>query len=297
MTTYPIEAIVIQALAGLSYGMVLFIIASGLSLIFGVMRVINFAHGSLYMLGAFVATAIGGVLATPLIGFVGALLIAPLGVALLGAGIETSLFRRIYRKEVLLQLLLTFGLTLIIGDLVRAVWGGEIYRLRLPEGLAGSIELFPRRRFPVYNMVLLGIGPLIALGLYLLLRRTRFGRVVRAAVSYPDVLSALGVDVGRTFTGVFMLGCWLAGVGGVLIAARSAVSLGMDSQIIVQAFAVVVIGGLGSFSGALLGALLIGVVLSIGQLYVPSAAQILPFAIMALVLIVRPYGLLGKPER
>ncbi len=297
MTAYPIEAIIIQALAGLAYGMVLFIIASGLTLVFGVMRVINFAHGSLYMLGAYLAAAVGGVLASPVIGFVGALAIAPLGVALIGVGIETTLFRRIYRKEVLLQLLLTFGLTLIIADVVRAIWGGEIYRLALPEFLAGSVELFPRRRFPVYSLILLVVGPAIAFGLFVMLRRTRFGRIVRAAVNNPEMLAALGIDVGRVFTVVFALGCWLAGLGGMLIAARSAVSLGMDSQIIVQAFAVVVIGGLGSFSGALLGALLIGVVLSIGQLYFPSVAQILPFVIMALVLIARPYGLLGKAER
>jgi len=291
-----VEIILIQLLGGLTQGMILFIVASGLSLIFGVMRVINFAHGSLYMLAAFIAVTIGGLLPGEGWGFVVALLAAPAVVALVGWVMEALLFRRIYTKEHLLQLLLTYGLTLLIGDLVRMIWGGAYRTLRAPDVLRGSVEIVGRQ-FPVYNLFLLVLGPLIALGLWFLLHRTRWGRIIRAAVAFPEVLSALGINVQRVFTGVFALGSWLAGLGGTLVAGQAAVGLGMDVNMIIEAFAVVVIGGLGSFAGALLGSVIIGVVLSLGILVVPRAALVLSFLVMATVLIVRPWGLLGKPER
>ncbi|MCI0551097.1 MAG: branched-chain amino acid ABC transporter permease, partial [Anaerolineae bacterium] len=153
------------------------------------------------------------------------------------------------------------------------------------------------RKFPIYGLFVLIIGPLLALGLWYLLNRTRWGRIIRAAVANPDMVSALGINVRLVMTGVFALGCFLAGLGGALVAGQSAVGLGMDVNIIVEAFAVVVVGGLGSFGGALLGALLIGIILSFGILVWPGGAQLLPFAAMALVLIARPWGLLGRPER
>jgi branched-chain amino acid transport system permease protein len=290
------ETILIQLLGGLTRGMILFIVASGLSLIFGVMRVINFAHGSLYMLGAFLAVTTGALLAGEGWGFILALLVAPLVIALVGLIMETTLFRRIYAKEHLLQLLLTYGLTLLLSDIVRMIWGGAYRTLRPPDVLRGSVEIVGRA-FPVYNLFLLAIGPLIALGLWFLLNRTRWGRIIRAAVVYPEVLSALGTNVQRVSTGVFALGCWLAGLGGTLIAGQAAVGLGMDVHMIIEAFAVVVIGGLGSFGGAMLGSLIIGVIESLGILVVPRAALFLSFAAMAAVLIIRPWGLLGKPER
>jgi branched-chain amino acid transport system permease protein len=290
------STILIQILAGLSRGMVLFIVASGLSLIFGVMRIINFAHGSLYMLGAFLAVTVGGWLAGNGWSFGAVLLIAPLIVAGVGAGMEVTLFRRIYRKEHLLQLLLTFGLALILSDVVRMIWGGAYLTLRPPEILRGSVLLMDRR-FPVYNLFLLAVGPLIAVSLWYLLQRTRWGRIIRASVANPEMLSALGINVQRVYTGVFALGCWLAGLGGALVASQSAIGLGMDTDIIVEAFAVVVIGGLGSFAGALLGSVILGVVLSLGILVVPRAALAFTFIAMATVLILRPWGLMGKPER
>lgn len=290
------STILIQLLAGLSRGMILFIVASGLSLIFGVMRVINFAHGSLYMLGAFLAVTVGDLLVGQGWSFLAVLLVVPFLVALIGVGLEMTLFRRIYDKEHLLQLLLTYGLTLIIGDVVRMIWGGEYLTLRPPDFLRSSVILFGRR-FLTYNIFLLIIGPLIALGLWYLLQRTRWGRIIRAAVANPEMLASLGVNVKRVFTGVFALGCWLAGLGGALVAGQSAVALGMDVNIIIEAFAVVVIGGLGSFGGALLGSIIIGVVLSLGILVVPRAALAFTFLVMAAVLILRPWGLLGKPER
>ncbi len=302
------EAIVGQVISGISNGMVLFIIASGLTLVFGVLRVINFAHGSLYMLGAFLAVTISSILASEVFGFWIALLTVPVLVALVGYVLERFLFRRIYGKEHLLQLLLTYGLTLLLGDVARLLWGGEIYRMDRPDFLRGRIEVAGLRILN-YDVFLVVVGLLIGAGLWFLLQRTRFGRITRAAVANPEILSTLGTNVDRIFTLAFMLGTALAGLGGVLVAARSSVSLGMDSEIIVQAFAIVVIGGLGSFAGALIGSLLVGITLSLG-IILPSIvpepfdaifrsipAQALPFLAMALILVLRPWGLLGKPER
>lgn len=289
------DTLVIQILGGLTRGTLLFIVASGLSLIFGVMRVINFAHGSLYMLGAFLAGAIGKQLTDQGWGFPVMLLVVPLVIILVGTGIEMALLRRIYKKEHLLQLLLTYGLTLILGDVTRMVFGSSAPRLAQPDFLRGSL-LILGRRFTTYDLFLLVIGPLIATGLWYLLNRTRTGRIIRATVANPEMLSALGINVQWVFTGVFALGCWLAGVGGVLSAGRSMPALGMDTNIIIEAFAVVVIGGLGSFGGAFIGSMLIGVVLSLGILVIPQGAEALTFLVMAIVLIWRPWGLLGKQE-
>jgi branched-subunit amino acid ABC-type transport system permease component len=293
--TIETSTLVIQILAGLTRGTILFIIASGLSLIFGVMRIIDFAHGSLYMLGAFLAGLWGKRLADQGNSFLAMIIVAPIVIGLLGIGIEMLLLRRIYKKEHLLQLLLTYGLTLILGDVVRMTMGSNQPRLVQPTFLKGSIAVLDRR-FPTYDIFLLIVGLVIAVALWLLLTRTRWGRVIRAAVSNPEILSALGVNVQWVFTGVFALGCWLAGLGGVLQASRAQPALGMDSQIIIEAFAVVVVGGLGSFAGALIGSLIIGVVLSLGILVVPQGAEALTFAVMACVLIWRPWGLLGKQE-
>lgn len=293
----PLEAVLFQILIGLTSGMLLFVVSSGLTLVFGVMRIINFAHGSIYMAAAFVAGALGQVLLETRIGFWAALVIVPILMAIIGSLIEIVLFRRIYSKEILLQLLLTYGLTLIFFDIVRSLFGSYIASLPQPEFLTSAAP--PRvlgRRFPLYNALLIASGVLIGLGLWVLINRTRWGRLIRAAVANPEMLSALGINVRWVFTGVFALGCWLAGVGGTLQAARSTPALGMDSEIIIQAFAVVVIGGLGSIPGALLGSLIIGVTVAVGTLYVSQQAILLPFIAMALVLLLRPWGLLGKPE-
>ncbi|MHB8626369.1 MAG: branched-chain amino acid ABC transporter permease [Aggregatilineales bacterium] len=290
-----LDTLFIQFLGGLTRGTLLFIVASGLSLIFGVMRVINFAHGSLYMLGAFLAGVWGKQLADQGNGFLAMIVIAPAVIALVGAGLEMTLLRRIYKKDHLLQLLLTYGLTLILGDVVRMAFGSNAPRLSPPDVLKGGV-LLVGRHFPSYDLFLLVVGPTIALWLWFLLTRTRLGRIIRAAVSDPETLSALGVNVQWVFTGVFALGCWLAGLGGVLDSSRASPALGMDSQIIIEAFAVVVIGGLGSFVGAFIGSMIIGVVLSLGILVVPQGAEAFTFLVMAIVLIWRPWGLLGKQE-
>ncbi len=282
---------------GLSHGMLLFIIASGLTLVFGVLRVINFAHGSLYMIGAFLAYSLSTLLTeATLQSFLLCLLFVPPAVALVGFVLEVTLFRKVYREEHLLQLLLTYALVLILDDVVRVIWGGDPRNVARPELLAGSVDLFGMA-LPTYNVFILLVGPIIALGMWLLLYRTRSGNLIRAAVWYPDTLGALGVNVSWVMTSTFMLGCWLAGIGGVLVASLANIDLGIGMEKIIESFAVVVIGGLGSIGGALLGSLIIGVGVTILQLPFGRWALVFPYAVMALVLIIRPWGLFGKPER
>jgi branched-chain amino acid transport system permease protein len=292
-----IEFFLFILINGISQGMVLFIVASGLSLVFGVLRVINFAHGSLYMVGAFLAFSLSTVLPTgSMLSFLVLMLLIPPAIALIGLGLEIPFFRRIYGKEHLLQLLLTYALLLILDDACRLIWGGEIRNVARPEVLAGSIE-FGGMYLPTYNVFILIIGPIIAIGLWFLLYRTRMGNLIRSAVSHPEMLGALGVNVQRVMTGTFMLGCWLAGLGGVLMSALANIDLSIGMEKIIECFAVVVIGGLGSIGGALLASLILGVGVSLIQLPLSRAAIIFPYFAMALILIIRPWGLFGKPER
>jgi branched-chain amino acid transport system permease protein len=282
---------------GLSQGMVLFIVASGLSLVFGVLRVINFAHGSLYMVGAYLAFSLSTLLPSgSMLSFLLLMLLVPPAIALLGLALEVPLFRRIYGKEHLLQLLLTYAVLLIIDDACRLIWGGAIRNVARPEILAGSIEFFGLF-LPTYNAFILAVGPIIAIGLWFLLYRTRAGNLIRAAVSHPEMVGALGVNVSRVMTATFMLGCWLAGIGGVLMSALANIDLGIGMEKIIESFAVVVIGGLGSIGGALLGSLILGVGVAFIQLPFSRAAIVFPYFAMALILIIRPWGLFGKPER
>ena len=282
---------------GLSQGMVLFIVASGLSLVFGVLRVINFAHGSLYMIGAYLAFSLSTLLPTgSMLSFLLLMLLVPPAVALLGLSLEIPLFRRIYGKEHLLQLLLTYALLLILDDACRLIWGGDIRNVARPEILAGSVEMFGMF-LPTYNAFILAVGPVIAIGLWFLLYRTRYGNLIRSAVSHPEMVGALWVNVSRVMTGTFMLGCWLAGLGGVLMSALANIDLSIGMEKIIEAFAVVVIGGLGSIGGALLGSLILGVGVAFIQLPLSRAAIVFPYFAMALILIIRPWGLFGKPER
>lgn len=264
------ELFVFMLINGLCQGMLLFIIASGLSLVFGVLRVINFAHGSLYMIGAYLAYSLSTFLtAGPIYSFVFLLLVVPPLIAAIGFGLEVTLFRRVYRGEHLLQLLLTYALILILDDLVRVIWGGDPRNVPRPSVLAGSIEMMGMY-LPSYNVFISCTGPMIAVGLWLILYKTRARNIIRAAVSYPDTLGALGVNVSLVMTCTFMLGCWLAGLGGVLTSALASIDLGIGMERIIECFAVVAIGGLGSVGGALLGSLIIGVGSTFLQL--PSVA-------------------------
>ena len=284
-----------QLLAAVSQGMLLFLISAGLSLIFGVSRIINFAHGALFMLGAYLAVTITLVGPQSVGAFAAALAGATAGLYLLGALLEIGLLRRIYRAAHEFQLLLTFALVFILGDVVKLIWGREDHSVPVPAPLTGSSKAFGIT-FPTYRLFLIAFGLLVAAGLWLLLHRTRWGVLVRAATMDRQMLSALGVNTKWLFTAVFAMGAGLAGLGGALAAPIVAVGPGLHVQVIIDAFVVVVIGGMGSVLGALVGSLLVGVVNAFGLLAFPGLAVVLTFALMAVVLVVRPWGLFGVPE-
>ena len=284
----------VQCLNGLTQAMFLFLIASGLSLIFGVLGVLNFAHGSLYMLGAYLSYTIASRFVGSPATFWVALVLGSIGVALVGGIIESVFLRPVYRREELEQLLVTYALVLIIGDLVKLAWGAENRSGSRPALLAGSVDI-AGRDFPTYNLFVLAVGPLVALALWLLLRRTQFGRLVRAAANDREMVGVVGVNVTGLFTGVFMLGAWLGGLGGGLAAPIGAIFPGMDVEVIVESFIVVVVGGMGSLGGTLLGALIIGQLNAFGILFFPRFAIVFVYILMAIVLVIRPWGLLGRP--
>jgi branched-chain amino acid transport system permease protein len=287
--------IAVQVMSGLSVGMFLFLVSVGMSLIFGVTRIVNLAHGAFYMVGAYLMVTLVEVLPDHALSFWLALLLAPLGVGALGGLVEMGLLRRIYHRDPLMQLILTFGLILVIGTLVLLVWGPDNKSVSRPEALAGSIRVFGQP-FPSYYLLVLALAPVVAVGLWLIFYRTRWGTLIRAATVDREMLGALGVNVASLYTQVFIFGSWLAGVGGALSAPTVAVALGMDGDVLTTAFVVVVIGGLGSFAGSFISALLVGELQSFGILIFPAVSIVLLFAIMAVVLIVRPWGLLGHPE-
>ena len=284
-----------QLLAGVANGMLLFLISAGLSLIFGVSRILNFAHGVMFMVGAYLALTIALLVPESAGGFALALAGGMLGLAVLGAMTESALLRRVYRAPHEFQLLLTFALVLIVGDLVKLIWGREDQTLAVPDLLSGSTQALGVT-FPIYRLFLIGAGVVIAIALWWLLNRTRWGIFVRAATMDRQMLSALGVNTKQLFTGVFALGTALAGLGGALAAPIVAVSPGLHVSVIIDAFVVVVIGGMGSIAGALVGSLLVGIVNAFGVLAFPGLSVVLTFAVMAVILIVRPWGLFGAPE-
>jgi branched-subunit amino acid ABC-type transport system permease component len=295
IVTWDIGTIVLLVMAGLTRASILFIVAAGLTLVFGVLRVINMAHGSLYMVGAFVAAAViqrvGGTGSFWL-----ALVAAPLAVGVIGGVIELGVLRRIYRAEHVVQLLATYALILIFDDLVKMTWGAEYKSVSVPAAFAGSISI-GGRPFPLYNLFVIAWALGLAAGLWLLIYRTGLGRLIRAAVDDAETLEALGVNIPRIFSGVFVIGAFLAGLGGVLVAPLGSIGLGMDVTILIEAFVVAVIGGLGSFPGALLGAGIIGMMFSFGITVAPRMAMAFIFLAMVIVLIFRPWGLFGEPER
>src|SRR5688500_4306558 len=283
-----------QSVSGLTAAMFLFLIASGLSLIFGVLRVLNFAHGSFYMIGAYLAWQVVQWVGTGGGRFWLAVLGAAVGIAILGGIVERLLLRHLYGKEELYQLLFTYALVLIISDAAKVLWGTQQQSVSRPPGLEGSFRLFDTI-IPWYNLFILLLGPAIAFVFWLVLNRTRTGRLIRAAALDREMLGALGVNVSRLYTGVFVIGSFLAGLGGALVTPVKTIVPGMDVEIIVEAFIVVVIGGLGSFWGTFLGALIYGQVLSFGILIFPRFSIFSVFALMAVVLIIRPWGLLRRP--
>ena len=284
-------ALLCQILVGLSRTTILFIVASGLSLILGVLRIPNIAHGSLYMIGAFMAFTVSKLFGGGTTGFWMAMVLAPLAVGLLSLIAERGIFSHLYEREHLMLLLLTFSFALIFGDLVKLIWGAEYRTLQLPESFKGPIpvESLP---IPIYNMFLLIIGPLVAVGLWFLTNKTKIGKISRAAAVDREMVGAVGINVSWVFAFVFVIGCFLAGLGGALVAPIVNITLGMDHTLIMEAFLIVIMGGLGNVWGALLGALIFGLTQSLGILIWPQFGIVFPYAAVVIVLFVRPRGLL-----
>jgi branched-chain amino acid transport system permease protein len=294
-------SVLAQFLNGLAGASSLFLLAAGLSLIFGVTRIVNFAHGSLYMLGMYAAAWLAG-----RVGFWAAVPIAALAVCLVGFLIEFFVLKKIYKAPELLQLLATFALVLVIGDAALWLWGPEDLLGPRAPGLRGSVEILGRN-FPSYDLFLIAVSPLVLLLLHLMLARTRFGRLIRAATQDREMVGALGVNQAMLFTVVFVLGAFLAGFGGALQVAREPANLGLDLVVISDAFVVVVVGGMGSITGAFLAAVIIAEVkalcIGLGLVHFGAFAVnfskltlVAEFLVMAVVLIVRPFGLLGRPQ-
>ena len=298
------SGLLLQLLNGLADASALFLVAAGLSLIFGVTRVVNFAHGSFYLLGIYLAWTFTGYFGDGA-GYWAGLLLAALATGLIGAAIEWLVLKRLYQAPELFQLLATFAMVLIIGDAALAIWGPEdLFAARAP-GLSGAVGILGRR-YPEYDLLLIAAGPVVLGLLWLLLMRTLWGRLLRAAAENRQMLAALGVNQAWLFTSAFTLGAFLAGLGGALAAPRVPATLGLDLEIIASAFVVVVVGGLGSIPGAFLAALLIcsakALFVFLGPVQIGPWAfnlskltLLAEFAVMAVVLVVRPWGLLGKP--
>ncbi|WP_095587445.1 ABC transporter permease [Actibacterium ureilyticum] len=283
-----------QFLTGLANASSLFLVASGLSLIFGVTRIVNFAHGSFYMLGAFIGITLMQILPGA-IGFWGAILLTGLAVGLIGAVVEMLVLRPIYRAPELFQLVATFGVILVIQDLALMTWGAEDRLGPRAPGLRGVWRIFGEP-VPKYDIVIIAITPFILFALWYLIARTRAGILVRAATQDREMVGALGVNQAWLFTGVFALGSALAGWGGALQLPKGGADLLMDFNIIGAVFVVVVIGGMGSLPGAFIATVLISVLNVFGVTYLPQSTLVLMFVVMAVVLIIRPYGLLGREE-
>ncbi len=279
----------------MTIALILFLVASGLTLIFGVMRIINFAHGALYMLGAYFAFTVADRFSDNTTGFIAALALAPIGGAVLGLAIERGLLRHIYNRPHLDQLLLTFALVLVLVDGARLVWGVEFKSVAMPDFISGSVGIVGRS-FPAYYFFVWGVALSIGAGLWLLVFRTRTGMLMRAIVQDEEMSAALGIDTQRLYSITFVIGAYLACLGGVLLAPMRAIGVHLATESIIQAFIIVIVGGLGSVGGALIGALLLGQFTAFGVLITPRLAVIFPFVLMIVVLILRPYGLFGRRE-
>src|SRR5215831_3818518 len=282
------EFLIAQLLNGLVYGVLLFLMAAGLSLIFGLMNVVSLAHGSFFMLGAFFGLSIFQFTGS----FWLALALAPIPVAVLGIVMELLFMRPLYRRGHMDQVLLTFGFTFVFFDLVQAVWGRVIVRLPAPESLSGVVQI-GLGVFSTYRLFLIGFGFAIALLLWLFLERSRLGAMVRAGVDDAAMAAGLGGNIPALFTGIFGAGVALAALGGVAAGPVLGPYPGMDTEILIPAFIVIVVGGMGSLRGAFVGSLLIGEADTFGKAYFPSLALFLIYLVMAFVLLVRPQGLFG----
>ncbi|MBM3393630.1 MAG: branched-chain amino acid ABC transporter permease [Betaproteobacteria bacterium] len=293
-----------QSLNGLQFGLMLFLLAAGLTLVFGIMDMINLAHGSLYMIGAYLAAALVSYTGSFALGIVGSLA----GTALIGVLLEVTLLRTLYQRDHLSQVLATFALILILNEVVRLIWGPQPVALNLPEALSGPVELLPGLTYPAYRLLIIGIGIAVAILLYFLVSHTRVGMWVRAGASNREMAMAMGVNVRGLFSAVFAFGAALSALAGVLLGPLLAVQVGMGESILILAFVVIVVGGIGSIRGAFIGAVLAGMVDTLGRTLLPMSlravsspevasnlgpalASILIYVLMAAVLFWRPQGL------
>jgi len=287
------SCVVTQASTGLIVGALLFLVAAGLTLIFGVLGVINFAHGSFYMLGAYFALS-----AYRLSGsFALSVVVAGLGVGLFGLLLERLFMRRVYNADVLMQLLVCYAFILILDDVVKIVWGPNFQSMGMPEAFQAPPLLIGGGVVPIFYLYLMAAAGVIALMLWAILSKTRIGKIVRAAAHNPSMTSALGLNTSLIYAGVFAFGGMLAGLAGGLAAPVRSMSPGMGFSILIESFIVTVIGGMGSVSGALVGALMIGLIRSFGSIGFPLFVEGTMFFAMAVILIVKPSGLLGKAAR
>jgi len=294
------EILIIQTLNSIFYAAVLFLISAGLSLIYGVMRIVNLAHGSFYALGAYVsAWAVGSVFGASASGnlaLAGQLLLLPLGafaIAAVGAAIEPTLLRPLYRRPEEYVLLITFGLLMILEDVMKLLFGGTPLTAGSIMDGTGSIPV-GRLLYPTYNLVVIGVGLIAAVGLWWFIYRTRFGVILRATSQDRRMASALGLNVGRVYVQAFAIGCFMAGLGGAVVVPAQAAVLGMGIEFLILAFVVVVIGGLGSLEGALVGALIVSSVRTAAIQFYPEIELAVLYLIAAAVLLIRPTGLFGR---
>ena len=289
------DILIIQCFNTLLYASILFLIAGGLSLIYGVMRIVNLAHGTLYAMGAYVAAWLVGMAATaglPTWVLLVLLLVGAVVIGGVGAIIEPTLLRPMYNRAEEYQLLVTFGLLLILEDVIRFAWGGTPLTAAFLMDALGSVRVFGAR-YPVYNLVIIAVGGVAAMVLWAFVYRTKFGVLLRATSQDMRMAAALGVHVKRVYVQAFTLGCAMAGLGGAIIVPGQAAVLGMGTDALIMAFVVVVIGGLGSLSGALVGALIVGAVRTVGIMFFPEIELALLYLIATVVLLVRPTGLFG----
>jgi branched-chain amino acid transport system permease protein len=285
-----ISLFLVQALNGIQYGFLLFLVASGLTLVFGIMGIINLAHGAFYMLGAYMVYW--------LVGYTDNLFVAiVLGLAIMlafGYLLERAAISYLYKRNHLYQVLLTYGLILILDEMQRILWGTDFHSVPVPQVLNGSIPLTETQVYPVYRLFISVMCMVVAAGLYLLIGKTKLGMMIRAGASNREMAQVLGIDIGRVFAIVFSIGVALAAFSGMIGAPVSSVYPGMGEQILIVSFVVVVIGGIGSVKGAFVGAMLIGLADTFGQVLLPDFASVVVYAVMAVVLLWRPQGLFGR---
>ncbi len=284
------DLVLVQILNGLQYGLLIFLAASGLTLIFGIMGIINLSHGSFYMLGAYLSLTL-----TNLTGdiFLSLALGIPLAFAF-GAAIEWLFIRHLYERDHLQQVLLTFGLILVFNEMQRILWGSFPHSVPIPSYLSGSVKLFDLMSYPVYRIAVAALCIALALAMMFVIQRTKIGRIIRAGESNREMVEALGIDTRLLFRFVFAAGVSLAAAAGIIAAPLDSVYPGIGEPVLIISFVVVVIGGIGSVRGAFIGALLIGLADAFGKVYLPQFASVMVYALMAAVLVARPGGLFGR---